>query len=192
MAALRLYSRILPVLVPRRCQPSSISGEHSKLSSSGIPAFNIHEYLRRTIRTNSQLIDHGSEQFQKKADCSLMNKSPTGKEQQDPELDSYSALKDSATSSLKASPRHDLAMIYTCKVCETRSAKTVCRESYEKGVVVVRCGGCNNLHLIADRLGWFGQPGSIEDLLAARGEEVKKGSVDSLSLTLEDLAGKKL
>ena len=101
------------------------------------------------------------------------------------------AVKFSATSSLKTSSRHDLAIIFTCKVCETRSIKTVCRESYEKGVVVARCGGCNNLHLIADRLGWFGEPGSIEDFLAARGEEVKKGSIDTLNLTLEDIAGKK-
>ncbi|XP_031379591.1 uncharacterized protein LOC116194835 [Punica granatum] len=98
-------------------------------------------------------------------------------------------IKFSAMSNLKTSSRHDLAMVFTCKVCETRSVKTACRESYEKGVVVVRCGGCNNLHLIADRLGWFGEPGSIEDFLAARGEEVKKGSVDTLNLTLEDLAG---
>ena len=103
-----------------------------------------------------------------------------------------SAVNFSAISSLKMSPRHDLAMIFTCKVCETRSVKTICRKSYEKGVVVARCGGCNNLHLIADRLGWFGEPGSIEDFLAARGEEVKKGSADTLNLTLEDLAGKKI
>lgn len=103
-----------------------------------------------------------------------------------------SSVKLSATSNLKTSARHDLAMIFTCKVCETRSVKTVCRESYEKGVVVARCGGCNNLHLIADHLGWFGEPGSIEDFLAARGEEVKKGSVDTLNLTLEDLAGKEV
>lgn len=69
--------------------------------------------------------------------------------------------------------------------------KTFCKESYEKGVVVVRCGGCNNLHLIADNLGWFGEPGNVEQLLASRGEEVKKDSVDSLSLTLEDLVGTK-
>ncbi|KAJ4970516.1 hypothetical protein NE237_003615 [Protea cynaroides] len=96
-----------------------------------------------------------------------------------------------ALSNVQASKRHDLAMIFTCKVCETRSVKTVCRESYEKGVVVARCGGCDNLHLIADRLGWFGEPGSIEEVLAARGEEVKKGSIDTLNLTLEDLAGTK-
>lgn len=105
--------------------------------------------------------------------------------------DDTSAVKYSVLSNLKSSPRHDLAMIFTCKVCETRSVKTVCRESYEKGVVVARCGGCSNLHLIADHLGWFGEPGSVEDFLAARGEEVRKGSLDSLSLTLEDLAGKK-
>ena len=63
------------------------------------------------------------------------------------------------------------------------------RDSYENGVVVARCGGCNNLHLIADRLGWFGEPGSIEDFLAAKGEEVKKGSTDTLNFSLDDLVG---
>lgn len=93
------------------------------------------------------------------------------------------------TSNLKISPRHDLTMIFTCKVCETRSMKMASRDSYENGVVVVRCGGCNNLHLIADRLGWFGEPGSIEDFLAAKGEEVKKGSMDTLNFSLDDLVG---
>ena len=41
------------------------------------------------------------------------------------------------------------------------------------------CGGCNNLLLIADHLRCFGQPGSVEEILAAREEEVKKkGSAD--------------
>ncbi|XP_020581131.1 DNL-type zinc finger protein isoform X2 [Phalaenopsis equestris] len=101
--------------------------------------------------------------------------------------DSQSPTNYTATSNLKTSARHDLAMIFTCKVCETRSVKTMCRESYEKGVVVARCGGCNNLHLIADHLGWFGESGNVEDLLAARGEEVRKGTIDTLNLTLEDL-----
>jgi protein import protein ZIM17 len=42
---------------------------------------------------------------------------------------------------------------------------------------------------MADRLGWFGEPGSIEDFLADKGEEVKKGATDTLNFTLEDLAG---
>lgn len=105
--------------------------------------------------------------------------------------DDQTAIEHRVTSSLKISGRHDLVMMFTCKVCNTRSMKTACRESYDKGVVVARCDGCNNLHLMADRLGWFGEPGSVEEFLAARGEEVKKGSADTLNLTLEDLAGKK-
>lgn len=93
---------------------------------------------------------------------------------------------------LKTSPRHDLCMVFTCKVCSTRSVKTVSRESYEKGVVVARCGGCDNLHLLADHLGMFGDKFSVEDFLTARGEEVKNGATDTLNLTIEDLAGKDL
>lgn len=83
-------------------------------------------------------------------------------------------------------------MVFTCKVCDTRSMKMASRESYENGVVMVRCGGCDNLHLIADRRGWFGEPGSVEDFLASQGEEFKRGSMDSLNLTPEDLAGGKM
>ncbi|TVU27681.1 hypothetical protein EJB05_19178, partial [Eragrostis curvula] len=118
-------------------------------------------------------------------------------DQEDPKIDiapasiptPESSFKVRDASNLKISPRHDLAMFFTCKVCETRSMKMASRESYEKGVVVARCGGCDNLHLIADRLGWFGEPGSIEDFLAAQGEEVKKGSTDTLNFTLDDFIG---
>lgn len=53
---------------------------------------------------------------------------------------------------------------------ETRSAKMFSKKTYETGVVIVRCPGCQGNHLIADRLGWFGEPGSIEDYLRQRGE----------------------
>jgi len=56
-----------------------------------------------------------------------------------------------------------MVLVFTCKVCETRSAKKISRRGYETGVVVVRCGGCQSLHLIADRVGIFEEPGwSIE------------------------------
>ncbi|KAL8518034.1 hypothetical protein ACS0TY_009357 [Phlomoides rotata] len=100
-------------------------------------------------------------------------------------------VKHQVNSNLKVSERHDVLMVFTCGVCDTRAIKSFRRESYDKGVVLVRCDGCNKTHLIADRLGWFGEPGSVEEFLAARGEEVKKGSTDTLELTLEDLAGKK-
>lgn len=147
-------------------------------------------FRRRWVQTltdsNEEAIRH--QETDKAKSSSLSANAPKDRKSSssssDPKVD-FTAL-----SNLKTSSRHDLAMVFTCKVCETRSVKTACRESYEKGVVVVRCGGCDNYHLIADRLGMFGQPGSVEDFLAARGEDVKKGSVDTLNLTLEDLTGK--
>lgn len=44
---------------------------------------------------------------------------------------------------------------FTCKVCDHQLRKTFTRQSYEQGVVIIRCDSCLNLHLIADNLGWF-------------------------------------
>eukprot|EP00040_Diaphanoeca_grandis_P002699 m.22466 g.22466 ORF g.22466 m.22466 type:complete len:185 (-) comp13830_c0_seq1:104-658(-) len=70
-----------------------------------------------------------------------------------------------------------MAITFTCNVCETRATKTFTKHSYEKGVVIIRCDGCEKNHLIADNLGWFLDAAgkNIEDILAAKGVKVNRG-----------------
>ncbi|KAK7468405.1 hypothetical protein VKT23_002920 [Stygiomarasmius scandens] len=76
-----------------------------------------------------------------------------------------------------------LQMTFTCTVpdCGTRSTHEFTKRAYERGIVLVQCPGCQNRHLIADHLGWFkestedGKLKTVEDLLKARGEIIKRG-----------------
>ncbi len=58
--------------------------------------------------------------------------------------------------------------------------------------MLVRCGGCDNLHLIADRLGWF-EDGSVDvhELVrryGAEGETVRSNlDGGTVQLTREDM-----
>lgn len=69
-----------------------------------------------------------------------------------------------------------LMIQFTCKVCNHRQSKTFSKKSYYSGVVIIRCDGCRNLHLIADNLGWFKdvKRWTIEDILRERGESLQK------------------
>jgi protein import protein ZIM17 len=92
----------------------------------------------------------------------------------------------------------DMWIVFTCTKCETRSIKGMTRHAYEKGIVIVRCGGCDVLHLIADNIGWFPEDDihpqeskvhNIERMLSAKGEIVRRVTQDGLvSLSPEELA----
>ncbi len=95
---------------------------------------------------------------------------------------------------------------FDCKVCSTTNSKFMSKHAYTKGVVIIRCDGCQNLHLMADHLGWFDSqspPGTIEDILKRSGKEseikrltVNEKMVEELPKELLDglmeFSGKKL
>ncbi|XP_046750221.1 uncharacterized protein LOC124413576 [Diprion similis] len=94
-------------------------------------------------------------------------------------LDSQGEHSDSDSDSRKALGKLEgkLRLSFTCKKCMTRNNKLISKISYQTGVVIVRCDGCKNNHLIADNLGWFSdlkQKINIEKLMASKGENVRK------------------
>ena len=87
-----------------------------------------------------------------------------------------------------------LAIVFTCTVCGTRSAKQFSEQAYKHGVVLATCPGCNNKHLIADNLSMFDDTSggwTIEKAMADTGGNFKAVTNDDvLELTMEDIVGK--
>ncbi|KAG9996437.1 zf-DNL-domain-containing protein, partial [Aureobasidium melanogenum] len=73
-------------------------------------------------------------------------------------------------------------MTFTCKACTTRSSHRMSKQGYHHGTILITCPGCKNRHLIADHLKIFSDKRiTLEDILAQKGQLLKKGALDSES-----------
>ena len=63
--------------------------------------------------------------------------------------------------------------MFRCGKCNTQSIRSFTKNAYHKGVVLIRCEGCENVHLVADNLGWFeDDPKNLDNLSAEKVEKV--------------------
>lgn len=73
---------------------------------------------------------------------------------------------------------------FTCKVCHVRNEKYFSKTAYTSGVVIIRCDGCQNNHLIADNLNWFpdAKGRNIEEILASKGMNVRRSADNTVEI----------
>jgi len=58
---------------------------------------------------------------------------------------------------------------FNCSICSEKVAQSFHKPANEKGVVIIRCSGCQNLHLISDNFIGYSERG-VEDLARSRSE----------------------
>jgi len=67
---------------------------------------------------------------------------------------------------------------FNCTICHARVAQSFNKPSNEKGVVIIRCPGCQNLHLIADNFGFGSSERSVDEIAFDRGESSRWECMD--------------
>ena len=84
----------------------------------------------------------------------------------------------------KKKKKKELYMAFTCGKCETRSIKGFSKRAYHFGVVVVTCPGCERKHVVADRLGWFGEKGDAGDFIQEKEKKKMGGKEEEEKATM--------
>lgn len=73
-------------------------------------------------------------------------------------------------------------LMFTCAPCGNKMARTFTKDAYHKGVVLIRCDSCNEIHLIADNLGWFeDDKWNVETDQASKGKLLPKVNNEEVS-----------
>ena len=98
-------------------------------------------------------------------------------------ISSRSNANDEASLAVAQVAGDSFKLVYTCKRCDTRNMIEVKRVSWNEGIVIATCQGCNAKHLIADNTGLLDLGGftnftnAVEELIN-RGEEVNRVHID--------------
>ena len=174
--ASRLYSRLF---VTRR-----VSRKSSRQTLSSVSSLPNHFYSPSPRHSCCHTNPHSSSR--QKRVFSFSSSDPPAIDKSDDDTDS--AIPGAQTGGKK------LAIVFTCTVCGTRSAKQFSENAYRNGVVVVQCPGCQNRHLIADNLGFFADQSdggwNVEKAMAKMGDNLKLVNDDNvLEVSVEDVVG---
>ena len=168
------------------CQfPSSINHNKSSIVSQSPSPQNEGKYIRH-MSTDKKAGDEEGSGLLKNSSSDVDSSSGNGGT-------FLSGLPGSQTGGKK------LAIVFTCTVCNTRAAKQFTEQAYLHGVVLVKCPGCQNQHLIADNLSMFtndnetdgdGGGWNIQKAMAKLGQNVTTVSDGNvLELTLDQVIG---
>jgi len=65
-------------------------------------------------------------------------------------------------------------ILFTCKVCDHKNSYMISRLAYYQGIVIALCPGCQNRHLLADKLSLLDCGVFDVEMLAQQGESVMR------------------
>ena len=84
---------------------------------------------------------------------------------------------------IKDANKENYFIRFTCKICDNKMERLFSKHAYEKGIVLIKCNKCKNIHLIADNIGWFNDgygKRNIEDILKEKKEKYEKKEIKGI------------